>query len=74
MDEELHKALTGRLTIDVALAGRVFGLGREAAYAAVKRGDIPSLRIGRRLVVPTGPLRRMLGMDPRPAHCDTEAA
>ena len=41
-----------RLTYDVAEAGEKAGLSRNSAYEAVKRGDIPSIRIGRRLFVP----------------------
>lgn len=45
-------------------AGRAaFGLGRAASYEAVRRGDIPSIRIGRKLVVPTAALRRLLQLD-----------
>ena len=35
----------------------------EQAYEAAKRGDLPTIRIGRRYLVPTAPLRRMLGLD-----------
>ncbi len=43
---------------------KIFGLGRSAAYEAASRGDIPTLHFGRRIVVPTAALRRMLGLDP----------
>jgi excisionase family DNA binding protein len=49
------------LTVDHAAA--VLGIGRSSAYAAIARGDIPALRIGSRVVVPTAALRRMLGID-----------
>jgi excisionase family DNA binding protein len=52
----------------VPVAGKLLGLSRSKAYEAAARGEIPTLRFGRRLVVPTAPLRRMLGIeDPRPA-------
>jgi hypothetical protein len=41
-----------RLTYDVPEAGAMAGLGRNASYEAAKRGEIPILRIGRRLLVP----------------------
>ena len=53
-----------RLTYDVAEAGRKLGLGRNAAYEAVARGDIPSVRIGKRLLVPRAALDRMLSGAP----------
>ena len=46
--------------LTVEEAGRVLGLGRSASYDAVRRGDIPSIRIGHRLVVPTRALERLL--------------
>ena len=55
--------LRERPTVTVQMAGAVLGIERTAAYAAVRRGDIPSLKIGRRVVVPTVPLLRMLGAD-----------
>lgn len=51
-------------TLTVERGGRYLGLGRSGAYAAAERGQLPTLRIGRRLVVPTAELRRMLGLDP----------
>lgn len=55
-------------TLDVPTAGRFLGLSKEAAYNAAARGDIPILRIGRRIVVPTAALRRMLLIDPPIEH------
>ena len=36
------------------------GLGRNAAYDAVKRGDIPTIRIGRKIRVPVIAAEKML--------------
>lgn len=42
-------------------AGReYFDLGRNASYEAARRGDIPTIRIGRLLRVPIVALERML--------------
>lgn len=54
--------LCGRLTLTVPEAGRALGLGRDAAYAAAERGDIPCLTVGRRKVVPTHAVLKQLGM------------
>ena len=43
--------------------GKLLGLGRAATYEAARRGDIPTIRFGRRITVPTAALRRMLGID-----------
>jgi hypothetical protein len=48
-------------TLTVPEAGRVyFDLGRNASYEAARRGDIPTIRIGRLLRVPVLALERML--------------
>ncbi len=47
--------------LSVPVAGRVyFNLGRNASYEAAHRGDIPTLRIGRKLVVPIRAIERKL--------------
>jgi len=55
-------------TLSVPKAGRdYFDLGRNAAYAAAKRGDIPTIRIGKLLRVPVRALERMLDAAMKPA-------
>lgn len=41
-----------RRTISVEEAGRRLGVSRNSAYEAAKRGEIPTIRIGRLLLVP----------------------
>lgn len=53
--------LAGRYTLTVPEAGRLFGIGRDAAYAAVERDEIPSIRVGRTIRVPTHAALRQLG-------------
>lgn len=50
-------------TLTVPEAGGFLGLGKASAYEAASRGDIPTIRIGRRLLVPTAALRRMLALN-----------
>jgi len=50
-----------RETVTVAEAGRILGVCRNSAYRLAKQGVIPSLRLGRKVVVPKAALRRMLG-------------
>jgi hypothetical protein len=64
MDEDVRKALMEKLTVSVEIAGRAFSLSRNAAYDACRSGQIPSLRIGGKITVPTAPLRKMLGIEP----------
>jgi helix-turn-helix protein len=49
--------------VTVERAGQVLGLSRGSAYEAVRRGEIPSLRFNRRVVVPTARLLALLGVD-----------
>lgn len=49
-----------RLVLDVPEAGAKLGLGRNASYAAAKRGDIPTIKIGRLLRVPICALEQIL--------------
>lgn len=54
--------LRGRLTLPVYPdAADLFGLGRDATYAAVENGDIESFRQGRTIRVLTVPALRQLG-------------
>jgi excisionase family DNA binding protein len=52
---------SGVLTITIEEAGRFIGLGRGAAYECVRNGEIPSLALGRKRLVPVPALLRMLG-------------
>ena len=49
-----------RRTVTVEEAAKVLGIGRSAAYLAVRTGELPSLKIGRRIVVPRIALERLL--------------
>jgi hypothetical protein len=50
-------------TMPVERVAAAFHISRAAAYEGVKTGEIPSIRIGRRIVVPTAAVRRMLQLD-----------
>lgn len=60
-------------TLSVEQAAEFLGLGRSSAYQAVARGEIPSLKFGRAVRIPTAALRRMLGLDPQ-LEADSPAA
>jgi len=49
-----------RLIYTVEKAGRLLGIGRSAAYEAARSGELPVIRIGRRLLVSKQALDRML--------------
>jgi excisionase family DNA binding protein len=51
---------TERLTMSVEEAGERLGISRSLAYELVRRGEVPCLRLGRRLVVPVKGLDAMI--------------
>ncbi len=52
---------TPSLTITVTEAARYLGIGRNTAYEAIRRNEIPSIRIGRRIVIPRHRFLEWLG-------------
>ncbi len=53
--------MTEPKTLSVPEAGkRYFGLSRNGSYDAARRGDLPTIRIGKLLRVPVAALERML--------------
>ena len=49
-----------RLTVTVEEAGALLGISRSLAYELVRRQELPSLRLGRRIVVPIRALEAFL--------------
>jgi excisionase family DNA binding protein len=60
MTDDAAKRGNGRLVYEVPEAGAMLGLSRNASYEAARRGDIPTMRIGRLLRVPKAAFDRML--------------
>lgn len=54
------KQKSDRLTISVGEAGRRLGVGRNQAYEAARSGQLPTIRIGKRILVPVAAFERML--------------
>jgi excisionase family DNA binding protein len=48
-------------TITVEEAAPILGIGRSSAYSAASSGDLPTIRVGKRILVPVPKLRRLLG-------------
>jgi excisionase family DNA binding protein len=57
-------------TMSVPEAGSLyFGLSRNGSYEAAIRGEIPTIRIGRRIRVPIAAMERLLdSVSPKPAE------
>jgi excisionase family DNA binding protein len=50
----------------VAQAAELLGMSGPGVIRAIERGEIKGTRIGRRIVIPTAPIRRMLLVDEAP--------
>jgi len=59
-----------RLTFTVEETAKLLGIGRQLAYNRVKTGEIPVIKIGRRLLVPRRALEKLLeqGQIVTPVH------
>jgi predicted DNA-binding transcriptional regulator AlpA len=63
----LMRALKEEPSVSVELAGKALGIQRSSAYAAIKSGELPHIKIGRRIAVPTAWLRSKLQIAEQPA-------
>lgn len=67
--------LLSRPTVSVEQAGRLIGISRAHAYAMVRDGSMPVIRLGpRRVRVPSAKLRELLGVHERPSQTEELAA
>ena len=49
-----------RQTLKIEEAAKILGISRNTAYDAVKTGQLPTIKLGKRLLVPKVALDRML--------------
>ena len=65
MAKSSHTQLTGaplrQQTLSVEDAGKVLGISRSSAFQAVASGQLPVIRIGKRMLVSRHILEQMLG-------------
>jgi len=59
--------MESKLTYNVEETAKILGIGRNLCYDRVKTGEIPVIRIGRRLLVPRRALEKLLE-DPKPLN------
>jgi len=63
-----------RLTISVEEAAKILGISRSFAYVLVARHELPSLKLGRRVVIPRRALDRLLEVEPTATSEDRGAS
>ncbi|MCJ7425965.1 MAG: helix-turn-helix domain-containing protein [Dehalococcoidales bacterium] len=56
-----------RATLTVTETAKLLGIGRQLAYEGVKTGQIPVIKVGRRLLVPRAAVEKLLE-DPKPLN------
>jgi len=66
----LLKTDENELTWSVPEAGRKVHLSKNAAYAAARRGEIPTVRFGKKLRVPKAKFLRMFSVQNQPDSSD----
>ena len=49
-----------KMALSVPEAAKLLGIGKNLAYEAVQRGEIPSIKVGSRLLIPRVALERRL--------------
>jgi len=57
---EARRGRQDRLTYTVEEVAKELGIGRALAYEQVREGTIPSIRMGRRIVIPAAAFERRL--------------
>lgn len=55
-------------TITVEKAAEILSIGRASGYRAAKTGELPTVKFGRRLLVPTAKLKALLGETASPPY------
>jgi len=62
-----REEMENKLTLSVEEAAKLLGIGRNLCYDRVKTGEIPVIKIGRRLLVPRSALEKLLA-NPKPLN------
>ena len=55
-------------TYSIPEVAKVLGIGRTAAYEAARTGEIPTIRLGKRILVPVAAMERLLAGNELQAH------
>ena len=57
------RSITGwetRTVLTIEEVAQILGLGRSATYESARRGELPTLRLGRRVLVPVAAFSKWL--------------
>jgi excisionase family DNA binding protein len=56
----MNNKASENLVFSVREAGKLLGLSRGSVYEAIRTGQIPSIRVGRRILIPRAALEQLL--------------
>jgi len=62
-----------KLTLTVDETAKCLGIGRNSAYEAIARGEIPVVKVGKRLLVPKAALEMLLSAGQSKKNGDNES-
>jgi len=63
-----------RATLTVGEAAKILGIARNSAYQGILMGEIPYIKIGRRILVPKAALMKLLESADEPQRTDRPRA
>ena len=58
-----YATIDKRLCVTVPEAAEMLGISRNFAYQLVREGKLPSIRFGKRILIPRAALEKMLGKE-----------
>ena len=64
--------LNSRFVLTAREVAELLDVSTSHVYESVRRGDLPSHRMGRRIVIPARPIVRILGLDETATPSDGE--
>jgi excisionase family DNA binding protein len=70
MDQKTKDATIASATYTLTQAAKLIGIGRTSAYEAARRGEIPCIKIGSKVLVPRAALHKMLGLPMDEQHVE----
>lgn len=73
-DSATHRQPIARLAVSVPQAAASLGVSVRTAWALVASGQLRTIRVGRRRIVPLAELARFICCDLHPEHSETPHA
>ncbi|WP_406238523.1 helix-turn-helix domain-containing protein [Nocardia sp. NBC_01009] len=69
--EDALERLLNEPTVSVPDTARLLGVGKSTVYTAVKSGEVPAIRVGSRVRIPSRWVRKVLQLRADPSSGDT---